>query len=625
MIKKKLLPALLCSALAAASASSHAVQFSGVYIFGDSLSDAGIYKPGIAALLGAQAGAALGHFTTNPGPVWSELVSQYYGYTPGPSNVTGGNIYAQGGQRVSDPTPASLMGPGGTQRPVSTQITEYLGRGSIDANALYGVWIGANDVFTQLGALSAGAITQAQLQTNVLGAANAEIGQIGRLTVGGARYVMVFAIPDIGSTPAFATNPLAPSITQLVAGYNTTLFTGLQASNMRVIPVDTFTLLNEIRANPAPYGFTNITTPACDLAVTSGTSLFCAGNTLVAPNAQNTYLFADGVHPTTAAHRIIADFAISLIDGPQQMSLLAETPLRTREGHIRTLDAGLQSAQSNATGKFSAFAAADGGNFDLNSSGSSPGIDSRNRNVTVGITMRASEGFTVGVGVGQSTATANFGNGLGNFNTRENVLSVFGVAKSGGLYANGSVSVADINFNSIHRNINLGPATRVATGNTDGSNASSSLGVGYDLSLGKISAGPFVSITSQNVEVNAFSEEGAGSAGLKIGGQKRVSRVTSAGVRASMDMGSFTPFARFSYDQEHNNKDREVLATPLSVASGNTYGIPAFRGDDKWGTATIGVRAGFGGNLGLSVIYSSVLSRQDVKQDALTANVTYKF
>ncbi len=628
MFKKRLIPALLFSMLASVTASSHATQFSGVFVFGDSLSDAGMYRPGLSALLGPTAAAALGHFTTNPGPVWSELVSQYYGAPGTASNVAGGNIFAQGGMRIDQPAPPSLLGPGGTQRPVSTQITEYLATsgGRADSNALYAVWAGANDIFTQLGALQAGAITQAQLQTNVLAAATSEIQQIGRLTGTGARYVLVFGIPDIGVTPAFATNPLAPSITQLVAGYNTTLFAGLQTSGIRVIPVDAFTLNSEIRANAAAYGFTNITTPACNLAaLPAPSSLFCSASALVAPNAQSTYLFADGVHPTTAVHQIIANFVEALINGPQQLSLLAEMPLHTREGHIRTLDAGLQTAMHGETGKITAFAAADGGKFDVNAGTGNPAIDTKNRNVTVGVTMRASDTFTLGVGVGKSTSDATFGSGLGGFKTDETVLSLFGGMKSEGFYANGSFSIADVSYDDINRNIVLGQVTRTASSSSAGSNASGSIALGYDFDLAKCSVGPFLSFTAQNVDVNGFTEDGAGSANLKIGAQKRISRVVSGGLRASMDFGNFTPFARVSLDQEQKNDDREVFATPTSLATGNTYGIPAFKGDSRWGTATIGVRATLSEHIGLSVVYNGVFSRQDVKQDALSANLTYRF
>src|SRR5579862_4140548 len=146
--KKRLLPALLMSLFAGAAAvPAGAAQFSNVIVFGDSLSDAGYYRPFLASLgIPAQEVSVLGRFTTNPGPVWSELVTTFYGHTPAASNA-GGLIFAQGGARVA--TDSASTPPGAAQRPVSTQINEYLSAtgGAADPNALYGVWIGANDIF----------------------------------------------------------------------------------------------------------------------------------------------------------------------------------------------------------------------------------------------------------------------------------------------------------------------------------------------------------------------------------------------------------------------------------------------------------------------------------------------
>src|SRR4051812_49975707 len=146
-MKKRVLPALVLSALVAVAApKADAAQFSGVYVFGDSLSDAGFYRPFLSGLgLPAPVVSTLGRFTTNPGPVWSELVSTYYGVTPSPSNANSSNIFAQGGARVVADSAATP--PGGAQRPVSTQISEYFSRtgGTADPNALYAVWAGGND------------------------------------------------------------------------------------------------------------------------------------------------------------------------------------------------------------------------------------------------------------------------------------------------------------------------------------------------------------------------------------------------------------------------------------------------------------------------------------------------
>ena len=110
--KNRILPALLLSLFAGAAATTASAQiahFSNVYVFGDSLSDAGYYRPFLVGQgLPAPVVAQLGRFTTNPGPVFSELISQYYGVTPNPSNVAGGNIFAQGGARVAAPRPSRL-------------------------------------------------------------------------------------------------------------------------------------------------------------------------------------------------------------------------------------------------------------------------------------------------------------------------------------------------------------------------------------------------------------------------------------------------------------------------------------------------------------------------------------
>ena len=67
----------------------------------------------------------------------------------------------------------------------------------------------------------------------------------------------------------------------------------------------------------------NSTVQAC----TTTSSLNCTPQTLVAPNAASTYVFADSVHPTTATHALFAQVVESEILAPQQISLLAEAPL----------------------------------------------------------------------------------------------------------------------------------------------------------------------------------------------------------------------------------------------------------------------------------------------------------
>ena len=627
--KTRVLPALIFSLFAAAAApSASAQQFSNVYVFGDSLSDVGYYRPVLTALgLPPTLVAALGRFTTSPGPVWSELVSQYYGATPGPSNVNSGNIFAQGGARVA--TNSASTPQGAAQRPVSTQVTEFLSRngGTADPNALYAIWAGANDIFQSLQGAAAGTIPASQLPTIIQNTAGAEIQQIARLQGAGARYIVVFGLPNIGTTPAFAGSPSSSAAaTQLSAGFNTALFAGLAQAGIRVIPIDAYSILTELGANPSLYGFTNATTPACGPfpPFSSASDAFFCPPQVQAPGGAQHYFFADGVHPTTAVHAIIAQVVEQMISGPAAYSMLAETPIHTRASHVRTLTDGLAQGSRAAASGWNVFVAADGGKFDADMPFGKAG--SHNSTLTVGGTARVSESVVIGAAVGKNRADGSFGGDMGGYGTDELVFSVIGGARWGGLYGNAVLSVANIEYRNLHRNITLGPAVRTATADTSGSNESAFFELGYDFGVQRFVIGPTVSVSVQDVDVNSFSESAdAGAMGLKIGGQRRKSEVWSAGVRASYNMGNWTPWLRVTADKERKDDPRVVTATPLSLATGNSYDVPAYMPDSNYVTGWIGINGSLDERIGLSLSYYYVSGRSGVKEDGVSALVSYRF
>jgi outer membrane lipase/esterase len=250
-----------------------AAQFKQFYFFGDSLTDAGWFKPVLPP--------GTGLWTTNPGPIWAQVLAQRYGSTATPANQ-GGNDYAAGGARVSQLPGYPPTGITATAPPVTTQISSYLASNAVNSNALYSFWAGANDLFTALG-------NPATAQANMAIAATQLGGQVAVLNAAGARYVMLFNLPDIGRTPAFAGTSSSASVSALTSFYNSTLMATVDALNLHPIRVNVFGLFNEVIANPGAFGFTNVTSVAC----TTSSSLICTPSTLVSPNPQQTYLFAD--------------------------------------------------------------------------------------------------------------------------------------------------------------------------------------------------------------------------------------------------------------------------------------------------------------------------------------------
>ena len=307
-------------ALAATPALAADSPFTRTVFFGDSLTDAGYFRP----LLVQQdpSAAILGRFTTNPGLVWAEWVADHYGTNADPNgNGQRGDNYAAGGSMIA----TDRMGPPfGLTPSLRTQVTNYLAAngGRADPGALYTVWGGANDLFS----ITA---NPAQAQQIIGGAVTAQIGIVGTLQGAGARYVLVPNIPDLGVTPSFRAQGAAAAGqgTALSTAYNNALYGGLASQGLRVIPLDTFSFLREVVASPATYGFGNVTGTACQPQITAQ-SILCHPGTYVSPGADQGYLFADGVHPSSAAHRIIAEMAIGMINGKTTAVRLIPAPGR---------------------------------------------------------------------------------------------------------------------------------------------------------------------------------------------------------------------------------------------------------------------------------------------------------
>jgi phospholipase/lecithinase/hemolysin len=282
-----------------------------VVSFGDSLSDVGTYAP-IASTVGG------GRFTTNPGQVWTQDIAQYYGDTLSAAftvsldhklEAHGGLGYAEGGSTVA--TPANqydfLSGViGNIEMPVNQQVSSYISaHGGFNSGQLVLVWAGANDV------LRAGSPPAAT--TTVQTAATTLAQVVGQIVQAGATHVVVVNVPNVGLSPkGLAATDGGANYTQLSQLFNATLNGALQSNGLqgKVIEVDSYTWITQMIANFQANGFAvSNTAQACDPSKTpDDTSLLCSPATYVAANADQTYMFADDLHPTTRLHALFAQY-----------------------------------------------------------------------------------------------------------------------------------------------------------------------------------------------------------------------------------------------------------------------------------------------------------------------------
>ena len=585
-----------------------AAQFNQFYFFGDSLTDAGSFKPVLPP--------GTGKFTTNPGPIWAEVLAQRYGATATPANE-GGNDYAEGGARVTQLPGFPASPPTGTATPVAVQVQHFLATGAVDPHALYSVWAGANDLFVQLGLAQTGAITPTQLQTNLATAAVQLVQQVGILNAAGARYIMVFNLPDVGSTPFGRGSGQGASITALSSFFNSTLSTGLDALHVDVIRLNVFSLLNEVVANPAAYGFTNASSPACTVP-----SLVCTSATLAAPNAAQTFVFADSVHPTTAGHQVIADYAASVLEAPQKIGLLAEAPLQAGQANFRAIDNRMWSSLSappRAQNKFDAYIVYDYGNYDH--SGDFGGGSDHLNTVTIGGDMKLSERLLTGIAFGYSDDKASFGDNGGGFKLNEASLTAYVGYGQGPWYVGATLGAGDLDYRNIHRTFALGGGSRTETGDTHGTNVTARLLGGYWFNTtANWLHGPFALLTYQQNKIYAWSEEGTSSTAMSFGHQKRDSVVSSLGWQASGTFGALRPFGRVTWEKEYDNGERTVRAGLVSTG-GIGFGLPALRIDDNYVLFEIGASADLGNRLIGFASINATASKDDGNYQAVTLGV----
>ncbi|SAL02715.1 phospholipase/lecithinase/hemolysin-like protein [Caballeronia calidae] len=309
-----------------------------VVSFGDSLSDVGTYAPVAAANFGG------GRFTTNPGQVWVQNVAQYYGDTLTPAMTGGFGVppqtqsgfgYAQGGALVTNPIginhvsndPANYQGP--LTVPVVQQVKNYLAtHGSFNSGQLVLVGGGGNDILYNLLAVQAGKLSPTDAGIAIATAAGQLAGIVGTILQNGATHVLVSNVPDVSLTPEGMRSSAAVRVQmqQVSKLFNDTLTGKLTQLGLisKVIFLDIATPLANITANFAQYGFTvSNTGTACNLQAMAAaaqkfgepnpqnfaTSLFCSPETLTVAGADQTYMFADTLHPTTHLGALFAQAA----------------------------------------------------------------------------------------------------------------------------------------------------------------------------------------------------------------------------------------------------------------------------------------------------------------------------
>lgn len=303
----------LAASLLTVSGAALAAEYQGpsspdLVVFGDSLSDSGNFfvNTGEYSLqpfeLVPSAPYAIGGFHFTNGHTWVELLATLMRDSRGgrPSLRRPGRFtnYAYGAARSRAGTTGFDLG---------DQVGMFLGDFAEQAprEAVYVIWTGGNDVRDALVSLQldpTGATSAGILQAAITATADNVVALYGS----GAQDFLVVNAPNIALTPAVrALGPEAElAALQLSVLYNQGLSQALDSlaalPGIGIDRLDVFAILGDLVADPESAGFVNVTESCITPDAIDGAICDRPGD----------YLFWDGIHPTRAGHRFLANAAM---------------------------------------------------------------------------------------------------------------------------------------------------------------------------------------------------------------------------------------------------------------------------------------------------------------------------
>ncbi len=630
------------------SAPLFAADFDQLYIFGDSLTDAGAY-------VGRPDAGAGQRFTTDPGPTWVESLGAHFGVPvtannpANPNTSASGNDFAQGGARVEDPQGIGQSASPLAAQPITTQVRTYFSahpRGESDA--LYIVWGGANDVFAQSAAAGAG-VPPDQISANLQAAAEKLNEQIQLLSQAGAGAIIVPTLPDIGQTPAAVMSAIqvvgngnanlptalgaatlalrAPATTpteqqavrdnaiataagvlgvpvealagavaqvgggfsQLSDGFNRALQFNLSRGTANVITLDMQGFFAEAIANPAAFGFGNVTGVACN----TPSSLNCTSADLAAPGVDQSFLFADAVHPTTAGHARIMAYALSVLEAPGLISSLPQAPLSMGRGFLQGLQTQIDLAGDSRVGAWAPFAIAGFQSSDFTGDNGIGDWDVDSDTQTIGGAYRMDENWTYGLALSRLASDTSWGD-RGGFDYRGVYGTVFTHYRNDDYFADLIGSFGSGSYDNVRRRTGFGVDP---SGDTDGTHLLIAATGGVALWRNDaLSIGPLFGLVYQEVDVDGYAEDNA--TGLRYSNQSIESLNAELGVFARFRLSSRMLLnASLVREQSLSDDTGSLSVRPVNLPD-NGFELPGVEADS--GLWRLGLSAGFSINKDVS-------------------------
>ena len=536
---------------------------------------------------------------------------------------------------------------------IETQVDSFLASGGrLRSDDLVIVYGGANDIFVAAEVASTLPADQIPglVQSTAATAAGNIATSVGKLSAVGGDYFILPNLPDIGATPSFTSG--GPDSILLGSSFTTAHNLALdqaalgleEQTGANIIVFDVEAIVDDIQANPARYGLTNVSdacidTPAC---VTADV------------DAQNQFLFFDGVHPTTGVHGQIAQILTTTVRAPQTLAaqgditlLSAENfqrlvlgqaapgahPLSIMAAHDQASPAKFDSAHLNEKGthpdrQTDLFMLASLTDGDLDERKGALGYDYDLGAWTAGIRHRLSERLLLGGALSVGSGDVEIDGGDEQFDHRQVQIGISATLVEDQTYIAGLVNFGYAEIRDIERQ--TGISDLETSGDTEGFVYGLGIAAGHLIPITEdIRLGPIGSFRYAAVDLDGYTEDGPAFLNQKVEDQDDIeSLVLSIGTALEVDWDPNViqdVRLRLSALFEHDFDDDDRTIESSFVTSPTTLETNVAASDQT--TSRLGADVGFRvtEGIGLGFSYETLVGFDDGNAHSIIGRAVIRF
>lgn len=492
--------------------------------------------------------------------------------------------------------------------------------GTFDANDLLLLSLGGNDgrIYQQSGGTVAGAGAAAAVSVAQMSAG------LDALVAAGAQNISYIAV-DTASAPevAFQPDPATAAAVRSAfagafnAGVQSTL-AGYAANGVMVHYLDGNTVVDNILANAAEFGFTDYACPVFAL------------DTSCVVDSSGYVIYGDALHPTSDTNRVIADYVAAQLNAPLTIGAPAEMSIDNARHFGRTLTArvdGTAPRDGDMAEGLKVFLGGDTSSRAADMTMTQAAYDTSTFGIHGGIEYGLGNGV-VGLMGRYAMPKADYGNRTAEAEATTLEIGAFAGFALGPIYAQAYAGYGDDDL-EVERAGIRGIAALDREADFGGDHFVAGGKIGYLTPVGIFRIGPSIAIDHASVDLDGYTESGDDALNLIVDEVAYSSTRGSVGVDLRGDFDNWgtqvRPHLRVALEKEFSDSDRMYYFSQTSspgIVNSWTLGEAD---DSLYGRVTGGMSAQIFSNLRLDLAANTTISKDDGNETGASLSLSLGF